>query len=231
MAKWDAYYNDQEQEQTISNENYLPNETDVDEISDTELAEFINRLSGIDKVTGLAKSEITYQAYNVDDVNDKERDRVYHVANASIQISRNCLYSDLYVMDIIFTSADDTELKLLWGRLQQHLKHASEYANQHWIFYINLLERKSVTQQTTKIDELLTAHIFNPLLCYLTREVPNQKIIDAEYEHQMQGGNIIRMLIPNQLLTYSLSNKIDTNELKGEVQRDKAYAEFLEGES
>ena len=230
MANWDEYYNeatnDMIENHTI--ENTSETSDHVIELSDEQLADYIRRLSGIDQTTGFAKSEISYQAYNLSDENDINQERVYSVANAAVQISRNSRYADLFVVDIIFKSADDTELKLFWGRLQKHLQNQSQYANQDWIFYINLLERASVTQQTHKQDTLLTANIINPLLCYLTREVPNQAIHDTEIDHEMLGGNIIRMLVPTTLLTYAINDAIDTNELKGEVQREFEDARYLD---
>jgi hypothetical protein len=97
-----------------------------------------------------------------------------------------------------------------------------------WIFYINILERASVSVQTQNRDRLLIGHVLNPLVFYLTREVPNQLIDERDVGGELQGGNIIRMLIPERLVTFQVTEDIDTPLVKGEVLREFETERYLD---
>lgn len=201
-------------------------------LSENDLNNFINRLSGIDNETGYAKASISYQTYDFDAPDDDtNKQRVYQLTNAVIQISRNKRYNDLYTVDFIFKSPDDTELKLFWARLQQYLKNQSQYSNKDWIFYICLLERASVSLQTIKNDTLLIGNLINPIMFYLTRETPNLETIDKNINNEMLGGNIIRMIVGKENLTFQLESDIDTNSIKGNVQREEEDKRYLNEDS
>lgn len=201
-------------------------------LSENDLNNFINRLSGIDNETGYAKASISYQTYDFDAPDDDtNKQRVYQLTNAVIQISRNKRYNDLYTVDFIFKSPDDTELKLLWARLQQYLKNQSQYSNKDWIFYICLLERASVSLQTVKNDTLLIGNLINPIMFYLTRETPNLETIDKNINNEMLGGNIIRMIVGKENFTFQLESDIDTNSIKGNVQREEEDKRYLNEDS
>ena len=195
-------------------------------LSGEDAVSFINRFSGKNN-DGESKSTICYQSYDLS-TNDPEKEKVYQIIDASVQISKNKHYNDLYTVDFIFKSSDDTELKLFWLRLQKYLKNQSEHPDKDYIFYIQLLEKASVTQQTEHNDNLLICNMINPILFYLTREVPDQKIHDQNVKGEMIGGNIIRMIIGNQNLTFNIISDIDTNEIKREVQRQIDEAAFYE---
>ena len=238
MANWDEYYNQDENavDLPINNENVPVTDEQANEqieddglnyLSDEDLASFIRRLSGINESTGAANAEISYQAYDAGNEKDFDRNNIYQIANAYVRIMRNKRFDDLFLVDIVFKSSEDTELKLFWGRLQRHLRNESESSDKDWIFYINLLERASVTEQTTENDVLLTANIFNPILCYLTRETPNLRVTESEIAGELQGGNIVRMLVPAPLLTFNISDDIDTNEIKGDVLRNEEQARYI----
>lgn len=221
---WDELYEQTKDEEVEYSEQPVEPDTDG-EITDQMLAEFFNRLSGVSETSGQAKAEISYQAYDVGNTDDPGHDQIYTVNQAVVQISRNCMFEDLYLVDIIFRSADDTELKLFWGRLQQHIQRQSISADHNWIFYINLLERAGLEQPDA--SSVLTANIFNPIMCYLTREVPNQYINDEYINNEMQGGNIIRMLVPSSTLTFNMNTEIDITRIQAEVQRDIEAARYL----
>ena len=63
-------------------------------------------------------------------------------------------------------------------------------------------------------------HVLNPIFFYLTREVPNLLVSESKIEDELQGGNIIRMLIPENAVHFEITNEIDTSQLKGEVERE-----------
>lgn len=198
----------------------------------THINDFINRLSGIDPVSGHPKATISYQAYDFDAPDtDINKQRVYQLLNTEIQISRNRRYNDLYTIDFIFKNSDDTELKLFWGRLQQHLKNQSRYSDKDWVFYINLLEKASVSLQTIENDTLLIGNIVNPIMFYLTREIPNLEVRDSWISNELIGGNIVRMIVSKGNLTFNLLNDIDTSSIKGEVQREEENSRYLDNYS
>lgn len=205
--------------------------TNTCSLTEADLNQFINRFSGIDPNTGYSKTTISYQTYDFDAPDDDpNKQRVYQLTNAVVQISRNKRYNDLYTIDFIFKSPDDTELKLFWARLQQYLKNQSQHSDKDWIFYINLLERASVSLQTLKNDTLLIGNIINPILFYITREVPNLAVFDKNINQEMIGGNIIRMVVGKENLTFNLETDIDTNLIKGEVQREEEDSRFIDNQ-
>ena len=45
---------------------------------------------------------------------------------------------------------------------------------------------------------------------------------------ELYGGNVIRMLIPVELVNFEISEDIDTSEIKGEVQREMSARHYLD---
>lgn len=45
---------------------------------------------------------------------------------------------------------------------------------------------------------------------------------------ELYGGNVIRMLIPVELVNFEISEDIDTSEIKGEVQREMSARDYLD---
>lgn len=233
MGQWDEYYNtdfENEPEETVTpeEENTTVMEDGTIELTESLFNDFINRLSGINPETGYAKAEIAYQAYDYNaPETDPDKARVYTISNAAIYVARNKRFPQVFTVDIVFKSSEDTELKLLWGRMQKHMRNQTETSDHTWILYFNILERASVSNQTETTDSLLTMNIYNPILYYITREVPNQRVSETIVDGELLGGNIIRMLVPAELLTFSINDDMDTNEIKGEVQRDLEQSRFL----
>lgn len=211
----------QQEENNAQNENmtYLSRE---------EIGEFIKRLSG-KTPEGESKVIISYQSYAMEEPEDSvDKERIYSTIKPHIELSINMQDPRFYVMDIIFKSWDDPELKLLWGRLQRFKRNMTDNIEKTWVFYFNILEKASVSQQTLERDTLLVMNIFNPTLFYLTREIPDMLVQDTlSGNGDMQGGNIIRMLIPTELLTFQVTDDIDTSEIKGEVMREEAERDYI----
>lgn len=210
-----------QEEENAQNENmtYLSRE---------EIGEFIKRLSG-KTPEGESKVIISYQSYATEEPEDSvDKERIYSTIKPHIELSIDMQDPRFYVMDIIFKSWDDPELKLLWGRLQRFKRNMTDNIEKTWVFYFNILEKASVSQQTLERDTLLVMNIFNPTLFYLTREIPDMLVQDTlSGNGDMQGGNIIRMLVPTELLTFQVTDDIDTSEVKGEVMREDAERDYI----
>ena len=83
--------------------------------------------------------------------------------------------------------------------------------------------------QTLERDRLVTGNVFNPTYFHLTREVPNYLATEnISADGELYGGNVIRMLIPVELVTFEISKDIDTSEIKGEVQREFDASDYLD---
>lgn len=190
------------------------------EIDNELLGKYINRVSGIDE-KGDPKTTISYQFYELN-TNDVNKERIYNTQGIVLKIYRNNYFTDIFTVDLIFRSPEDTGLKLFWGRLNQYLDAQNKESEKDWIFYINILEKASVSLDADAADELLTCNIINPLIFYLTRQIPDMKTSDEVVRGEMQGGNIIRMLVPAKLLTFDVVTNIDTSTIKGEVLRDES---------
>lgn len=198
-------------------------------LSPEEIANFCMVLSGKDE-NGDSNSVVSYMSYALEDAEDSiSRTSIYSARNASIELAFNKQDPRFYIMDIIFKSYDDPELKLMWGRLQQFKRNWVVQPDKTWIFYIQALERHGVTIQTLEKDTLVTGNIFNPTYFNLTREVPNYLATEnITADGELYGGNVIRMLIPVELVNFEVSNAIDTSEIKGEVQREMNAVDYLD---
>ena len=104
-------------ETTWNEDNAKKDETTI--LTPEEIAAFCVALSGKDE-NGDSNSVVTYMSYALEDSEDSiPRNSIYNARNASIELAFNKQDPRFYVMDIIFKSYDDPELKLMWGRLQQ----------------------------------------------------------------------------------------------------------------
>lgn len=202
-----------------------------------DIVNFTRRLSGKD-IDGFSKTSVSYQSYAIEDPDDSmNKEQVYYLNRASIELSNDVNNPEFFVMDVIFQSPDEPELKMLWGRLQKFKRQITNDPDKTWIFYFHILENASVSVDTAAKDTLLTCNVLNPLVFYLTREVPNMLAEDKAAVHNqfdtekvdLMGGNIIRMVIPAGLVTFELTSDIDTSTVKGEVLREEEERRYLDG--
>lgn len=203
-------------------------EQEMNYLSREEISNFTKRLSGKNEL-GESKVIITYQLYDFDEPETSiDKERIYSVKNASIELSLDNKYPQFYVCDIIFKNFNDPELRMLWGRLQKFKRNLALEGNKNWIFYLNILEKDSISVRTENKDILFLAHVFNPTLFNLTREIPEYLALDTiDNENQLSGGNIIRMLIPIEFISFDIRDDIDTSIIKGEVERELEEERFI----
>ena len=101
------------------------------------------------------------------------------------------------------------------------------------IFVVNLVENESTNCLREKESyTILSANIVNPLLCYITREVPTMVAENIKNERdEVVGGNVIKMLIATDFLTFELRDDIDINTIKAEELREIEESRFLDEET
>lgn len=203
-----------------------------------KIREFCGRLSGKDG-QGVSKAVISYQAYDsgfsMDTTNDKNAEIIYNCSKAYAELSFDALNPDLVLLSITFPSYDDPELRLFWARLQKWVRRNSgaEQITDDTVpvFYIHLFERGSVSARTDVQENILEAGIVNPLICYLTRELPAVPAAETTNKNgEVMGGNVVKMLCNMQFVTFSVIEDADTSRIKAEVLRDVEDARYLAAE-
>lgn len=252
MENWDKYFNQANPENDevagetqanieTSNDTQEINEIDVNDnrlnLSVRDYKEFCNKLSGLNEVEE-AKSSITYQVYTVNPITntpDEDSETIYGLHNAIVQISFDELHPELAVVSIRFKSFDDPELRMFWARIQKWRNMQSKPLEKDAIpiFVVNLVENESTNCLREKENyTILSANIVNPLLCYITREVPTMVTENIKNERdEVVGGNVIKMLVATDFLTFELRDDIDINTIKAEELREIEESRFLDEET
>lgn len=207
------------------NTNYeVPMEEIQEETNDFE--KYCSEMSGKD-VEGRPLATIAYQCYAMeDDENSPSKTVQFKLTTPWVQIWTDKFHPGYVGMDIAFRSFDDTELRLLWGRMNRHLRNMSKEPEKTWVLYFRILDNASLSEGK---EEIVMAHVINPSIFFLTREAPTMEAENIDGEFGLQGGNIVRMLIPEDLVSIEISpnEKYDLNTIRAEVQRDIAEAEYL----
>lgn len=198
------------------------------EIDTDKIKEFCERLTGIDDY-GQAKAIASYQYYNYfPGETDPQAEVIYNLNRAHVNFTYDVLNPQFITVDIVFKTYDDPELKLMWARLNKWRKDNRDMP----IFLIHLLETNNITLQTETNDVLLEADIFNPLLQYLTRESPTMEAVEETNDKgEIIGGNIIRMLCPIDLVTFTVTENYNTTDIKAEVLREEEEERYLNEEN
>lgn len=220
MNTWDEFYDAplQQSERPFTKEtNDYQNQETPTVLTGEQLSDFLTRLSG-KSPDGSPNSLITYKTYNFDGLEeDPDRDHIIYADNAYINITLHQSMPNIYLVDICFPSPEDLQLKHLWADLNKHLDNERRYPDNRWIFYFNVLEKQSISDINDYEACALTANILNPIMFFLTRQDPSMKTDDTNIDGHLQGGNVIRMLVPNELLTFSISDPQTINEAKREI--------------
>ena len=194
------------------------------QLDDTQICNFCKRFSGFD-ASGKNSSIVSYQCYNYNENNpDPKQEVIYQASRARVEFSYDALQPEFATLDLVFPSYDDQELRLMWARLQKWRREIADTP----VFLIHLLERDSVSLQTAENDDLIECNILNPIIYYLTRELPTIPAEDVINEKgEVMGGNIIRMLIDMRLVTFEVTNTA-TQEIKAEVLREEEERRYLD---
>lgn len=204
-------------------ENYEIKEVAPEDIRfETYLAE----MSGKD-VNGKPLAIVSYQCYTMEESEDSTAKQVsYSLTTPYVQLWVDKLHPGYIGLDIVFRSFDDSELRLLWGRLNRHVRNMSKEPDKTWVFYLRILDNASLSNDS---EEIRIVHLVNPTLFFLTRETPFVESTDSESDFGLQGGNIVRMIIPEELANIEISpnEAYDLNTIRAEVQRDIDTSNFL----
>ena len=184
-----------------------------EEIDVETFAGWLSKLSGQNRF-GESNCGISYQCYAAEDDND-DRETVYTVSRGYCRFSMDKMNPGFVTLDIVFKSYSDPELRLLWGRLERFKKNISEFPEKTWIFYMNVVDAEGVRLND---EDIMTVHIVNPLIWYLTRENPDQLSDEVSVEEELQGGNILRMLLNTEGIALRYEN-LDIPAIEAEVMR------------
>lgn len=172
-----------------------------------DIYEITKRFSGL-SADGSPKATISYCAYEFNSPDDDvDRNNIRSIDNARIELSLD-KSTGFYTMDLIFDNSDNTDLKLLWSSLQHHKSNETFFGDKMWIFYMNLMEKDSAYE-----ENVFTANVLNPVMFFLTRQIPNQEVEEEEYEKGMfVGGNVIRFLLHKDLVSFQYMNVNESEE-------------------
>lgn len=244
---WSQYFN----QNILDNDNKIENNNveDTEEKNDIETEEktntftlgvkdykeFCNRLSGY-LPDGNTKAVISYQCFNafpnMKDIKDPQKEVIYNINNAVVEMAFDELNPELVLISIKFKNFSDPELRLFWARLQKWRTSLSKPIdnNEVPIFLLYLMERDSVGNlDANESYSILNAEIVNPLIAYITREVPTMEatdIINEKDEHM--GGNVIKLLCSTQYVTFGIRDDIDTQMIKAEVERENEDSRYID---
>lgn len=201
-----------------------PEDDPREQLTELQVIDLCKRFSGVD-VNNNNAAIVSYQCYNYDENKTDDRcDIIYQASRARVDFSYDPMHPEFATLDLVFPSFDDQELRLMWARLQKWKREISETP----IFLIHLLERGSVSSKTDAPDTLVECNILNPILFYLTREIPSQPAEEITLENgEIIGGNIIRLLLDMSLVTFEIS-ETDTGEIKAEVLREEEDRRYLD---
>lgn len=205
-------------------------EVPMSELTPEQMAYFMVRLSDKDQ-TGLPNASIGYQTYAMEDPEDAQsKEDVFTLSRAYARFTENMRLPGFAQIDIVFSGYADAELRMMWSRLEEYGRNCVRHPEKTWVFFINFLDSRSVIDS----DYVLRASILSPVFWTLTRETPTMLAQDVSIknnnknieEKDMQGGNVIRMLVPNTLLSFQYTESIDTEALKLErvsLDHDNTY--------
>jgi len=175
-----------------------------------ELCEVCKRMNGY-KEDGPTKVTMSYQCYVADENHDPDKEPVHTTEKPALKLSLDPKNPDWYVVDVMFRSYHEPELKLFWGYLQFFRENQNKYPDKDSIFYLNILENESVEN-----DRLLAVNLINPFLFYLTADVPNA-----------DGLNIIRMLVHADSLQVTEARNEYLSEEIGNMMRQMEEERYL----
>ena len=207
--------------QMINNDDIF-NEDGITEVGKEIIKNFCENLSG-KNIDDLSNSIISYQTFEYYDENDTNRDIIYTLSKGYCEFTYNAMNPEFAILDIIFPSYDEPELKLMWARLQKWKNSIGELP----VFIINLLQRDSITLQTETNDLITESTIFNPIMFYLTRETPTTMASDEIINGEICGGNVIRLLLNMSLVTFERHEDVNSTRSKAELLREIENEEYL----
>lgn len=195
-------------------------EDTVRDLSVEDAAAFIRRISGTDE-NGKPKCTVSYGRYcfKDGDMENAVTDETCagFLQNAYVKIIPNKLLPDFYEMDIVFESPYDMGLRLLWLKMEHYrlmdFKDDNKDIN---VFYFNIME--NFDEDREDLNGLVICNVLNPMLSYLTRVAPQQDAAEISMkDNTKMGGNILRMLVHASMVSFEVTQNIDSAKLRSEV--------------
>lgn len=213
------------------------------DLSEADTDAFIRRIFGTDE-NGKPRCTISYGGWRFKDgdMENAVTDEAFSglLKNAYVRLIPGRLLPDFYEMDIVFDSPCDMGLRLLWLKMEQYrLKDLAEDSMEAkasggiHVFYFNIMENPK--KDSNDLNGLVVCNVLNPMLAYLTRVSPAQDALEASAgDNEKIGGNILRMLIHASMVSFEVTENIDSAELRKEAAdmvRDEMLKEEYESVS
>ena len=197
-----------------------------EELTPEIIKDFCTRLSGI-LPSEQSKAIISYQSYKMNENEEysDDADNIYQLMPKKVILSYDILHPDLATLSIYFGSHTDPTLRIFWRRLNNFFEEQSKnLSNEEFdipVFMINLLERESIggIHSEEVNPNLYEVNIINPLICYLTRELPTDRAIKEFLGDEEVGGNVVKMLISLDTVNFIKRNDIDVCSIKATALR------------
>ena len=197
-----------------------------EELTPEIIKDFCTRLSGI-LPSEQSKAIISYQSYKMNENEEysDDADNIYQLMPKKVILSYDVLHPDLATLSIYFGSHTDPTLRIFWRRLNNFFEEQSKnLSNEEFdipVFMINLLERESIggIHSEEVNPNLYEVNIINPLICYLTRELPTDRAIKEFLGDEEVGGNVVKMLFSLDTVNFIKRNDIDVCSIKATALR------------
>lgn len=192
------------------------------ELSSRDYKMFCDRMSG-ELVSGETKAVLNYQAYQVmpedENYTDPQQETIYSISRAITTVSFDELNPGVVMVSVAFKDFNDPELRLLWARIQKWRNSMSRPSEGVPLFVLHMLERASLGDTNEDHYTILECNAINPLIAYITREVPTMEAIDIINDRdEHMGGNVIKFLFSSDYVTFTLRDDIDTLGIKTDVE-------------
>lgn len=231
MGKWDEFYT--EATDTTPTEPVAA----IDEVAplDTEgMWRFCQRLSGKQEGVETTKSIVTYQTYDAatrpEDLPDPACERIFSLENAIADLSYDPLNPGLALLTLTFPSYADSDLRLFWARFTRFRQKetGSEEVKEHYIpvFLIHLFERDASSSRESAPETYVEANLVNPILCYLTRQLPADASTEQLNDNgEVIGGNVVKCLFSMSLVQFEEKRDVgfeetDTDEVMLQAEQN-----------
>ena len=206
----------------------IQNQENEEVLSQAAFQGYLNHFIGKDQY-GDPRAVGTYQLFaSEDEEGSRERETIYKISKATYSLRHSKTHPGFIAMDIVFNAYDDTELKLLWSRLKKFEDNQIKDPEKTWILHFTLLDTGSLSEESEKEDVLLIAHLVNPVMSYLTREMPTDQVEERAVNNERVGGNTVRMLFTTAYVSLEQTAKYNTPQLKAEIERERMSSEYLD---
>lgn len=193
--KFEEYFQDTETEEDIET---VQESGSAEPVTIEKISELTAELSGTDAM-GVRKSVAVYMTYDLENGEMMGYIEPSVVGEVRTELSVDRL-TGFYSLDLYFEDSEDANLLALWGSLFDCRQKQIYETDTNWVSHFKLTQ---VVENMDQGTDVLTAELINPLIYSITREKPDQKVSEFEFQENMLfGGNIIRMVFHPNTVTF-----------------------------